>query len=170
MERDLDVQRMLDERAIERVLYRYTRGVDRLDAELLGTCFHEDATLVYGGETTPGAFIEGLIPGLSRYTLTQHAVCNVLIEVRGDRAISEAYCRAVHRIPAEGGAGEQDFLWGGRYADEFERRDGEWRISRRVCVHEWTSIVPVPATWPGAAAFTQGIRGPGDVSYVMAER
>ena len=28
-------------------------------------------------------------------------------------------------------------LYGGRYLDEFERREGEWRIARRTYVMDW---------------------------------
>ena len=34
---------MLDERAITRILMLYCRGIDRCDAELLRSCYHEDA-------------------------------------------------------------------------------------------------------------------------------
>ena len=29
------------------------------------------------------------------------------------------------------------FIMAGRYLDRFQRRDGEWRISRRQVIHDW---------------------------------
>jgi hypothetical protein len=34
--------------------------------------------------------------------------------------------------------------WYGRYLDTYECRDGEWRISHRVCVHHADTSVQVP--------------------------
>jgi ketosteroid isomerase-like protein len=165
MNENAELAAMLAERAITKVLFRYTRGVDRLDWDLVRSCFHPDAVLVYGNETTPEGFIEGAKVGLPTYRLTQHAVSNVQIEVAGDIAWSEAYCLARHRIPGAGGQQDSDFLWGGRYVDRFERRENEWRIARRTVVHEWTTIEPVPAVWQNAAAFTQGRRDREDIVY-----
>ena len=33
-------------------------------------------------------------------------------------------------------------LYGGRYLDEFEKRDGEWRISKRKYIMDWTLPLP----------------------------
>ena len=42
--------------------------------------------------------------------------------------------------------GEVD-TWYGRYLDRYEKRDGEWKIIERVCVHNGTQVidaVPMP--------------------------
>ncbi len=36
-----------------------------------------------------------------------------------------------------------DDVLGGRYIDRFERRDGEWRIARRVLLLDWTGELPI---------------------------
>ena len=47
--------------------------------------------------------------------------------------------------------------WHGRYLDRYERRDGEWRIAARVCVHEWTRTDRVTSPMPiDASRFRQG--------------
>jgi hypothetical protein len=33
-----------------------------------------------------------------------------------------------------------EFIFGGRYIDVFERRDGEWRISKRKIVPDWNRV------------------------------
>ncbi len=165
MASDADLQALIDERDIRDVLHRYAKGIDRFDWELVRDAFHADAVLEYGGKTTPEAFIAGASIGLANYSLTQHAISNIMIEVDGDVARAESYCRARHRTPGRGGAKDVDFLWGGRYVDRFGRRDGAWRIAHRVVVHEWTTLEVVEAIWPNAAGFAQGRRDREDVSY-----
>ena len=165
MPSDSEFQQLLDERDIRNVLHRYAKGVDRFDWELVRASFHPDAVLEYGAKTTPEAFIAGASVGLANYALTQHAISNVIIEVDGDYAHAQSYCLARHRTPSRDGGAAIDFLWGGRYVDRFVRRDGAWRIAHRVVVHEWTALETVEATWPNAAAFTQGRRDREDISY-----
>ena len=155
---------LMAEREITRVLMLYARGIDRIDPALVQRCFHPDAILRYGDETTPEAFAANAARGLSAYTLTQHRISNVIIDVEGDHAWCESYCLARHRIPSEGGP-DSDFLWGGRYVDRFERRDGEWRILRRTVVHDYTRIDPVMEAWEGAPSFTQGQHSTDDIVY-----
>ncbi len=156
---------LASEQAIRALIFRYCRGVDRLDWELVASVFWPDAKLTYGVDQTPEQFIAGAKVGLPLYALTQHAVSNVLVEIDGDSGRGEAYCLARHRSAAKDGAPAQDFLWGGRYVDRYERRSGEWRISRRGVVHEWTKLEPVEGVWPNAAAFTQGRRDRSDIVY-----
>mgnify|MGYP003337039492 CR=1 FL=1 len=47
-------------------------------------------------------------------------------------------------------------IWHGRYLDEYEKRGEEWRISKRVCVHEGTRSEPVTPMAIEASQFTQG--------------
>lgn len=149
------------EEEIRRVLFQYCRGIDRLDWELVRSAFHADARLVYGRESSVEEFIEGGKGGLGIYSMTQHLVSNVFIELLGEVAVVEAYCRAIHRWPPDANGVVRDFLWGGRYVDRFERRGGgPWLIARRTVVHEWTDIHAVGETWAGASGFTQGGRAP----------
>lgn len=166
---DSEIKRLLDEGAVRDVILRYARGVDRLDWELVRSCFHPAAVLEYGDRTDVEGFIEGARRGLPVYLLTQHSIMNILIDVDHDTAWSEAYCQARHRSPGGDGAPFSDFLWGGRYVDRFERRDGAWKIAHRVVVHEWTSVEPVHTTWPHAVNFTQGRRDLDDIVYRREE-
>ncbi|MFN0094076.1 MAG: nuclear transport factor 2 family protein [Dehalococcoidia bacterium] len=160
-----EIDALLAERDIRHLIFRYCRGIDRLDFELVESVFWPDARLRYGAEQSPAEFAAGGKLGLPLYALTQHSVSNVIIEVDGDTAKGEAYCQARHRTAAKDGEPAKDFLWGGRYVDRYERRNGEWRISRRICVHEWTKLETVDGVWPNAAAFVQGNRTRADVVY-----
>ena len=46
--------------------------------------------------------------------------------------------------------------WHGRYLDLYEKREGEWRIIERVCVHEFTMSEAVSAMEMDASKFRQG--------------
>jgi hypothetical protein len=52
---------------------------------------------------------------------------------------------------------EGDFVAAFRYVDDFERRDGEWRIACRICVVDWTRVDAHPrGPWPIPDEFTSG--------------
>jgi hypothetical protein len=139
---DSDVQVLLDRQAIADVVLRYCRGIDRLDLELVRGCYHPDATDEHGTFTgTRDEYVDWVVGILGRFTGTMHVVANQLIEVDGDRAQSETYGVAYHwGEPLDDE--RRNFTTGFRYVDRFERRDGEWRIARRVAVREWTHVVP----------------------------
>jgi hypothetical protein len=54
-----------------------------------------------------------------------------------------------------------------RYLDRFERREGRWRIARRVCAFDWTYTVPFDpaAGFRFEPGFTLGARDQSDLSY-----
>ena len=114
----------------------------------------------------PADFIDFVMPMLGGMIRTQHAVSNVLVEVKGDHARSEAYFRAQHSIPRDDGVAE--VFAAGRYLDRLERRDGEWRIAHRHAVYDWDSDAPSTTQWdnePMASALQRGQRGSDDPSY-----
>ncbi len=174
---EAQVADLLAKQAITEVIYRYCRAVDRCDAELLASCFHPDATHNHG-------LFEGQSEDFCRFALqllamigsTQHHVGNVLIEVDGTQAHSEAYWVAYHRILAHG-PGEQagifasrgideDLFIGGRYVDRFECRGSRWRIAHRIGVHDWQRYEPAAERdFTALPADKRGMRGPQDRAY-----
>ncbi|MFO0687963.1 MAG: nuclear transport factor 2 family protein [Myxococcota bacterium] len=58
----------------------------------------------------------------------------------------------------------QDLVWGLRYVDDFERRDGEWRIARRVCAWDWHRVDPVGGI-PLPASYFRGAHSQADPVY-----
>lgn len=131
MNRDPEIQALLDKQAIYEVVCRFARGADRLDRELMMSCFHPGAPFHYAG-------YDGTIEGASKITKgwlegldgTMHAIANHLVQLDGDRALSEAYVNSYHwGTPRDDPA--KNFRTGTRYVDRFERRAGEWRIAER---------------------------------------
>jgi hypothetical protein len=100
---------------------------------------------------------------------TMHTICNELVQVDGDEATSESYVLTYHRMDHEGR--EVDWTLGARYLDRLERREGEWRISRRTVVHDWSRFDDVAPPPNGLMRISylanshQGTRSKADLSY-----
>ena len=112
-------------------------------------------------------FIVDSLRGRSHHTT--HSVANVLIELDDDdpdRARAESYSLAYLRRTDEEGEEWLDFF-SGRYVDRFERRTGEWRISERVVVHDWSASARLgDSGFPLAMeGFTQGRRDRSDIVF-----
>ncbi len=143
-----------DEHQIRKVIYTYCRGIDRRDYDLVRSCYHPDATDDHGGyQGGVDGFIEYIKAGLPRYEQTMHMIGNILIEVEGDVAESEAYTLAFHRVPASTTKPTRDYTVGLRYMDRFERRQNRWAIARRVCVFSFQRIDPCDPPMPWASGF-----------------
>lgn len=116
----------------------YARGVDRGDAALLRTIFHDDAVVMCGIANGDGVSFPDAIVAHCRQHLVRcfHSMSNSWVEVHGDEAAGE------HYVIALATAGDNDIFTGGRYIDRYERRDGVWKISSRSFVCDWTSVQP----------------------------
>jgi hypothetical protein len=134
-----DLDGLLAESAIRRVIAQYARGIDRIDLELVRDCYWPDATDAHGPFTgLRDDFITWVGSLLKRHTMTMHHLTSPLIDRRGDTAAVETYGVAYHCGEPAG-----DVRWnnaaGFRYLDRFERRDGQWRIATRLTVVEWVT-------------------------------
>jgi hypothetical protein len=142
---------------IRQAALRYCRGVDRLDAELMASAYHGDATDDHGVYVGPArGLCERVVESHRRYDATMHCVLNHAIELVDDtHARGEVYnVTYLHRTVD--GTVQLDTWWG-RYLDRYEYRDGRWAIAHRVCVHEWTRSEPMGESMPIAAEqFRQG--------------
>jgi hypothetical protein len=159
-----DLQRLLDEAAIQRVLVQYCRGVDRGDEALIAGVYWPDATDDHGIYKGSGpGFAPYVVKALNAHALaTTHLIANVSIELAGATAFVESYTLARHKVRREGRLVLETF--GGRYVDRFEKRGGEWRIQHRQVVHDWSKIEPIAAEYPNEA-FEAGQRSRADASY-----
>ena len=159
-----EMQRLLDEAAIHRVLVQYCRGVDRGDEALIRDVYWPDATDDHGVYKGSGqAFAGYVVKALNNFALaTQHAMQQVTIELRDTNAFVESYVLARHKLRRDGVLTLETF--GGRHVDRFEKRSGEWRIKHRQVVVDWSKIEPIAAEYP-SEAFEHGKRDRGDASY-----
>ena len=162
---------VLAEAEIRDVHLRYCRANDRRDEELMRDCFHPDAVIELHKELDVDAFIALGRTILSQYTVTWHNTGNQLVEVHGDAAWAEHYTISSHRIAADEGGPERDWIAHGRYIDRMERRaangqPAEWRIARRKMVVDYTRMDPVGQDQPGLGS-GGGARDRSDPSYAM---
>ena len=152
--------RVEDRLEIEDVIHRWCRGVDRRDWDLARTVFHPDAHDDHGMFS---GGIEEMIAWLTErhaeITQSMHHAGAITIDFAGpNQAIVETQILARQRYAESARAariamlGEQvgsepgvlDMGGAGRYVDVFERRDGRWKIAKRVVVYEglWASRAP----------------------------
>ena len=126
---DMTAQDFAARHAILNVLARHSRGVDRADAQLLGSAYHPDATVDYGFFAGPADTLVAILAGAQKGALpTLHRTGNCEVRIKGDRAVSESYVVAYAEEP------ELQRMVFGRYLDRFERRADEWRLAHRTYV------------------------------------
>jgi ketosteroid isomerase-like protein len=153
------LQQIADERALQELLTRYARGVDRCDLELLRSCYHDDALDDHGWFRGPGHdFAAAVIDKFKGGPLTQHAVSNARFDVRGDVAYGES-CAMLRTTNADG----EIVIGFGRYIDRLERRHGEWRIADRRVTVEGS---PAGLEHVDASLFVSATQDRDDPSYV----
>lgn len=137
------VRDLADRQAITDQIYRYCRAVDRLDHELGYAVWHEGGTADYGRnfQGTGRDFIDHVCAQHAAMKCHAHNVTNILIEMDGDSAGSEAYVMARLRMERDGELLQIDVQ--SRYLDRWSRRDGRWAIDHRQAVIEMDEIRPV---------------------------
>jgi ketosteroid isomerase-like protein len=160
---------LADRQAIHDATLRYSRGVDRLDAEMLRSAYHDDAIDDHGVMKTPrDEFVAAIIPLLrDGYSSTSHILHNQFIELEGDVAYCETYFTAV-QVHSVGGQDIQETV-NGRYVDRFERREVGWRIALRRVIMDSSTSCPVQS-WQGTsniALMERGKRDGTDAIYQM---
>jgi len=152
------LQALLDRERIREVLARVARSIDRLDLELMASCYTSDAVDERHGVERPIAeFVAWVEPLLRSFASTLHQLTTQLIEVDGDVARVETYCVARHvACDGDGGPGEVWFTYL-RYVDSMARDgDGRWLIRHRFCAYEpgtvnLTTLEPLPAAALGGS-------------------
>ena len=137
---DSKIQEILDKESIRDLAHIYCRAADRHDHELMRTLYHEDA------HDDHGSFFKGkamefidLLPEIQKSMgILHHNVTTHNIHLMGDKAEGETYILAFHQVLAD----DQSFdvLIGGRYFDEYEKRNGIWKFSSRAVDADWAYI------------------------------
>ena len=141
---DTAIETLLNKQAITEVLYRYCRAMDRIDREATLAIWGRDGTCNYSStEGVPDTLFRDYLTGSTKarqgFANHSHQITNILIELEGDRAVSEAYFTAsLQTVPQDGAVTEH--LWRGRYLDRWSKRDpgviGDWAIDHRQVVFD----------------------------------
>jgi hypothetical protein len=168
----LTVDDLLAREEIADVVKSLARGTDRLDRELMASCYHPDGTddhNVFQG--TGSEFAQWVVDTLPHFQATMHFIGPPLIRREDDTARVDTYCVA-HHVSKPDDAGQQtDTVLGLRYVDRFERRGpdagGAWLIAARVCAFDWSYTVEFdPARgFQFESTWTLGARDRTDVTY-----
>jgi len=159
---------MADREAIRDCLFRYSRGIDRMDPVLLASAYWPGAMDYPTGFTgTVEEFVEWAMPRLAAMEQNMHMVGNILIRFTDDTtAAVETYLWSVSVLP---GDTPKQVMTCGRYVDRFEKRNDEWRIAERTVVHDWFNESEEPGDWAagpfGMSGLLRGTVKPEDPSY-----
>lgn len=139
---EAEVRDLAARRDITDAVHRYMRGLDRLDAELQRSAFHDGAFVDVGLMAGPvDEFIAFGQEMLAAMDATHHMLGQVRIEVQGEAATGECYFQAWHGTRDEAG-NPRDLFISGRYIDDYACKNGEWRIARRKLITDWVTDQP----------------------------
>jgi hypothetical protein len=132
------LRRLLDERDIADVLYRYAAALDGRDWAALEDCFTAEAAIsmsVAGRYPSPAHYrrqAEAVLGGLD---VTEHVFSGVRVRVDGDTATADGCYLAQHVRSAL--APDHQLLIGGWVHDELVRTGDGWRIAVRRGTAAW---------------------------------
>jgi hypothetical protein len=132
------------------VILKYARGLDRLDHEMVRSCYWDDAIDDHHGYVGgPDYFIDVTFAGARAMSHVQHhGLSNHVCEIDGDDAHCETYYTFI------GNNIEPPHLLSmGRYIDHLQRRDGVWKYANRVTVIEKNFAL---TEYPGDAEICAG--------------
>jgi len=161
----VDIENLLAKQAITEVIYLYCRAMDRIDAELGYSIWHDDGIADYGEvfTGTGRGFIDWVCDFHRGILSHHHQVSNVLIAVDGDQAISETY-GTVALLLNDDEKGLMEVRGRGRYLDQWSCRDKRWAIDKRQYVLDVGTIAPAVEHTP-----RWGKRDRSDPSYSLSK-
>ncbi|MGE5145453.1 MAG: nuclear transport factor 2 family protein [Candidatus Eiseniibacteriota bacterium] len=135
----------LDQAAVAQVVANWAAWRDRPDWARLATCFHEDGTIAVSWYSGSHERFIAECQGMGREARpgesTRHFFGLPWTEAAGDRAVAET--PAVVQIRARVDGTEVDIHSWLRFTDFMERRQGVWRIARRVGIYDKDRMDPV---------------------------
>ena len=153
-------------------IVRESRARDRQDSEQIAGCWWDNGVDEHGAVVTfaPDYPAKANMGHRMNFHMTSHNITNHLCELDGDTAYCESYViGGLHWLEESTGScsdGETTTLVCGRYIDQLERRNGEWRIVTRRCTIE--ASVNADGSWvhsPNVKGFLKAIWGKDDPSY-----
>jgi len=159
------VREMKDRQEILACIQRECRGRDRQDVDIVNSCWWEDGVDEHGPVITAAPkYAERANQGHAMFfNMTSHNITNHFCTIEGNTAYCESY--------VVGGLFWKDnkttTLALGRYIDQLEKRNGEWRLLVRRCTIEMTA--DCDASWvfsDNVKGFLKGLWSREDPSYV----
>lgn len=146
--REEALERLLDERAIERLLFDYAYYLDMNMPDEMAALFVEDCEVSYApnfGASGLAAYKKTLEGIGTFFSATTHHVSNIRVDFDApDRARVRAVVLAVHRYTRE----RPDGILYGQYDDVVVKVDGEWKFKNRTLRTTMTTDYHVKASNP----------------------
>jgi SnoaL-like domain len=134
-----DPATLADVLAIQQQIYNYCRSVDRLDVPLGHAVFHEDSVADFPTfKGTGRGWIDFICVEHLNFLHHSHQVTNIVIDVQGDQAGSEAYVTA--NLRQMDGDRLVNRMFSARYIDRWSKRGGRWAIDRRDCIVDFSEL------------------------------
>jgi hypothetical protein len=183
MNAHLSPSRVADQLAIQELVYRWCRAVDRLDYDAMPALFHPDAYDDHGP-------YKGDVPGLIAWirkrhetiVFSMHQMTNVLVEFADDDNALVESCLSLIQRYAPGTAESLSQLTDSkfskdrtvdlharsRYIDRVQRRDGVWRVLRRTLVQDWKQVFEMDQVASNSQGALVGLRNQDD--FIFKER
>jgi hypothetical protein len=166
-----EVRRLRDHEEIRQLLYRYARGVDRADVDIIRSVYATGGTDRHGQFDGPGEeFAQVVVDRAKTWAwdaVGNHHITNIYVEVRGDEARAETYFLGFH--PHNHNGPVEMAVMSGRYIDHLVREEGRWGIRRRQVITDWSRNHFDGPPWqfvtPEHGKFLAGRRGRQDPSY-----
>lgn len=154
--------------AIRDQLSRYCRGLDRMDKQMAYSVWHSDGTAHYIDmfEGTGHGFVDWVWQAHEGMERHSHQITNVLCEVNGDKASSEAYVTVVLWTVKDSNGQQQEIIGRSRYLDSWSLRDGHWAIEHRTHVLDMQTIHELTR----GDVNQQSTRDNTDISYSLFNR
>ncbi|MBA59390.1 MAG: hypothetical protein CMQ40_09500 [Gammaproteobacteria bacterium] len=174
---------LLAEQAVRKAVTAYSRGADRCDVEILKSAFHPDAEVKYGSYDGPyEPFCQNVVDGHLTMNYTSHTVINQYydIDARSGKGAGEIYVLAFLSTSQSGDVmdvkaykekkseGVFDYVVAGRYVDQYECRDEDWRIIHRQYIYDWSRTTDYAGHDPNGlfeGLIYRGKRDKNDLSY-----
>lgn len=138
------VQELSDKQAIHELIARYCRTLDWLDDAGQAACYWPDAAIDYGFFKGSAAEFVPVVMQVERSTGRRwHMLAPLAIRLTSPTtAEGEAYGIALGFRREGESAPYRGNMYGGRYLDTYEKRNGEWRIASRRYIMDWTMPMP----------------------------
>lgn len=162
-----ELKTLLAKQAITEQLYTYCRAFDRLDDALALSVWHAGGTVQYANGPIQ-QMTEYLPPSTAvRSTLLNcsHQITNILIKMKGDEAVSEAYVTASLQEQPDEHNQMAENLYRGRYIDQWSLRDGKWAIDHRQFLPDSYTRIEFNNGFIGSGFLDMAKRDSTDPSY-----
>lgn len=162
---DTLIHQLASKQAIRDCLSRYCRALDRMDKDMAYSVWHEDGTAHYIDmyEGSGHGFVDWVWQAHAGMERHSHQISNVLIDINGNNASSEAYVTVTLWTNQDSNGEQQEIIGRSRYLDRWSCRDGHWAIDHRTHVLDMQTIHSLTR----GEVNKESCRSPEDISYSL---